>query len=292
MGTLDEFAAILRPNEPLSRYTALQTGGSAEYLAEPQSVEQLSGLVACCYDAAIPVRLLGGGTNLLVSDEGVAGVVIRLAAAPFCEVRIDGSLVHAGGGAQLSDLVSDTVGQGLSGLETLVGIPGTVGGALHGNTGGKTGDIGQWTQRATVMTKTGDLAQRDRDDLVFAYRQSSLDELVILSAEFELPAGDPQELARRMHRHWIVTRANQPPGHQPCCYAFKDPPGLTAADLIDQVGLKGYRVGGAELSERHPNFIASEPGAASGDVLQLLQVVCAEVRDRLGIELEPAVQIW
>jgi UDP-N-acetylmuramate dehydrogenase len=292
MPLLDQFSAILRQNEPLAPLTWLRVGGPAQFLAEPRSAEELASLVEVCHQHTIPVRVLGGGSNLLVSDSGVQGVVVRLNSEPLTKIAVEGRRVTAGGGATLAHLVSITVREGLAGLEPLVGIPGTVGGALHGNAGGRTGDIGQWTKSARVLTKTGQVLDRGRDELVFAYRESSLDELCILSAEFELVEDDPQELARRMQKQWIVTKANQPPGHEQTSFAFKNPRGISAGMLLEQAGLKGATVGGAELSERHPNFLITRPGATSADVLKLLETARAQVERTLGVQLEPALTIW
>src|SRR5437016_1489053 len=155
------FEQIVRCGVPLAPYTWFHLGGPAEYLAEPTSADQLLSLVVRCRDEGVPVRLLGGGSNVLVRDEGVLGMTIRLAAPAFQEIRVDRGHVRAGGGAKLGHVISSAVRDGLSGLETLVGIPGTVGGALHGNAGGRGGDIGQWTAGATVMTRGGDIIRRE-----------------------------------------------------------------------------------------------------------------------------------
>lgn len=289
---LQEFANIIREQEPLAGHTWFRLGGAAQYFAEPQTVEQLQALVRRARDAELPIRLLGGGSNLLVRDEGIAGLVIRLTNPVFTDVKVSGRQITSGGGTKLSHLVATTVRAGLAGLETLVGIPGTVGGALHGNAGGRGGDIGQWTRRATVLTKAGEIYERRREDLHFAYRESSLDELVILSADFELGQDDPQELVKRMQKNWIVTKANQPLGHQSAGCVFKNPRGMSAGMLIDQLGLKGTKVGGAEVCDRHANFIVAHPGAKSADVLQLIELVRRTVQQRLGIELETEIVIW
>jgi UDP-N-acetylmuramate dehydrogenase len=180
----------------------------------------------------------------------------------------------------------------LGGLETLVGIPGTIGGALHGNAGSRGGDIGQWTRQATVMTRSGEILTRQRDEMVFAYRESSLDELVIVEAKFELEPDDPNELTKRMQKQWIVKKANQPMAHQSAGCIFKNPRGMSAGELIDQAGLKGTRIGGAEVSSRHANFIVADPGTSPNDVLRLIDLVRGRVAERLGIELELEIEIW
>lgn len=284
---------IVRANEPLAPRTWFRLGGPAEFFAEPQTQEELLTLVQRCHKESIPVRILGGGSNLLIRDEGVPGLVIHLAAPAFCGIKANGQTITAAGGARLGHVISTSVGAGLSGLEALVGIPGTVGGALHGNAGSRGGDIGQWTQSATVLTRQGELQTRKRNELVFAYRQSSLDELVILSAEFSLEDDDPEELARRMQKQWILKKAEQPMGHQNTGRIFRSPRGLSAAMLIDQAGLKGTRVGGAEVCDRHANFvIVDETGATSQDVLRLLELMKSRVIDRLGVELELELEVW
>ncbi len=286
------FEKIAREAEPLAPHTWFKLGGPAEFFAEPSSVEQLAALVRRCHEDGVQVRLLGGGSNLLVRDDGVSGVVVRLSAPPFTEISVSGGTVTAGGGARLGHVISTVVREGLAGLETLVGIPGTVGGALHGNAGSRGGDIGQWTCMATVMTRSGEIIVRQRDELVFSYRQSSLDELVILGCQFQLDSEDPQELTKRMQKQWIVKKASQPLAHQSAGCIFKNPRGISAGMLIDQAGLKGTRVGGAEVSDRHANFIVTDADATSADVLKLIELVRSRVAERLGVELETEIEIW
>ncbi|MBI2826956.1 MAG: UDP-N-acetylmuramate dehydrogenase [Planctomycetia bacterium] len=292
MSLLTGFDEIVRQGEALAPHTWFHLGGPAEYFATPRSIDELAGLVRRSAAEGIPVRLLGGGSNVLVRDEGVPGMVISLSEPAFGEIRASGHTLTAGGGAKLGHLISVAVREGLAGLEPLVGIPGTVGGALHGNAGSRGGDVGQWTCRATVMTRTGELLQRERDDLTFAYRESSLDELVIVEGQFELERDDPEELTKRMQKHWIIKKAAQPLGHQSAGCIFKNPRGMSAGMLIDQAGLKGSRVGGAEVSDLHANFIVADESASSQDVLRLIDLVRSRVAERLGVELEMEIEVW
>jgi len=292
MHLLDDFGPIVRQAEPLAPHTWFQLGGAAEFFAEPRDTDELALLLRRCREEEIPVRLLGGGSNVLVRDEGVPGVVIHLSAPEFAKIEVQGHLVTAGGGAKLGHVISSAVREGLAGLETLVGIPGTIGGALHGNAGSRGGDVGQWTSRATIMTSSGEVVERTRDELVFAYRQSSLDELVILFAEFHLEREDPDELTKRMQQQWIIKKASQPLAHQSAGCIFKNPRGMSAGMLIEQAGLKGARVGGAEVSDRHANFIVAETGASSQDVLRLIELVRSRVADRLTVDLELEIEVW
>ena len=166
MGLMTGFEKIVRQNEPLAMHTWFQLGGPAEYFAEPETVDELTALVRRCHEEGTEVRLLGQGSNILVRDEGVPGLVIHLSAPAFCGIRIEGRSIAAGGGALLGRVVTTAVHRGLAGLETLIGIPGTVGGALHGNAGAHGGNIGQWTFQATVLTAAGEIADRSGDDLV------------------------------------------------------------------------------------------------------------------------------
>ena len=283
---------IVRLKEPLAPRTWLQIGGPAEAFAEPRDAEELAGLVRRCRDEQLPVRLLGGGSNVLIREEGVPGLVVQLAAPAFSRIEVQGRSITAGSGAKLGHALSVSVREGLAGLETLVGIPGTIGGALHNNAGGRGGDIGQWTCRAAVMTRQGEIVERQREELVFAYRQSSLDELAILSAQFQLEPDNPDELTKRMQKQWIVKKADQPLGHQNCGIMFRNPRGMSAGMLIEQAGLKGTRVGSVEISPRHANFVVADAGANSQDVLRLMELVRSRVLDRMGMELENAIEIW
>jgi UDP-N-acetylmuramate dehydrogenase len=286
------FEHILREREPLAPYTWLRLGGEAEHFAEPTTVDELAQLVKRCRDEDMSVRLMGGGSNVLVRDEGVRGLVIHLSAAQFGHVQADRDGLSVGGGAKLSHVISTAVREGLAGLEQLVGIPGTVGGALHGNATCHGTDIGHCTHSATVLTHAGEMVDRSRSDLLFAYRESSLDELVILEARFELERTEPLELTKRMQKLWIVNKAAQPLRDQRTAMVFKDPGGISAASLIDQAGLHGTRVGGVELSDRNPNYAVAGSNATSRDVLGLIDYLREGVLQRLGVELENAVDIW
>lgn len=292
MTLVSGFEKIVKADQPLAERTWLGLGGHAQFFATPNSVDELAALVRRCANEEVPVRLIGGGSNILVRDEGVQGMVIDLSSAAFSNIQITGNSVVAGGGAKLAHAISETVREGLAGLEPLVGIPGSVGGALHGNSGSRGGDIGQWACRATVMTRAGEILQRQREDLVFAYRQSSLDELVILNAEFQLEPDDPAQLTKRMQKQWIIKKASQPLSHENVACLFKNPRGMSAGMLIEQAGLKGTNVGGVSISQRHANYIEANEGSSSHDVLRLIDMVRSRVAERLGVELETELEIW
>lgn len=292
MRSLDDFKGITRRNEPLAPHTWMKIGGAAQYFVSPRSFEELADVVRCCHEGRIALHVLGGGSNLLVRDEGVAGVVLHLSDPVFSKIEIDGARVTAGAGASLSNLITQTVKAGLAGLDVLVGIPGTVGGALHGNAGGKSGDIGQHVRSARVLTIAGDVFVRQEDELSFGYRFSSLNELIILESSFELHRDDPIEITRRMRKLWIMKKATQPLTFQSAGCIFKNPRGMSAGWLVEQAGLKGTKAGMAEFSDRHANFIVTHPGATFRDVFELIETARAKVAGQFGVDLELEVQIW
>ncbi len=292
MGVFAGLEHIVRENEPIAHFTWLRLGGPARYFAEPTSVDELQSLVTRCRDENLPVRVLGGGSNVLVRDEGVAGLVIHLAAPAFGAISVQGCTLTAGGGARLSHAISTAVREGLSGLEPLVGIPGTVGGALRTNAGANGSDIGQCTSRATVMTRGGEIVVNEGSDLRFAYRQSSLDELVILAADFGLDREDVATLTKRMQKLWIVQKSIQPQGNVNVGCIFQDVGGISAASLIEQAGFKSAQVGQATISDLNANFIVAQPQAKSRDVIELIERLRNGVAERLGIALEAELEIW
>jgi len=270
----------------------MKIGGPAQYLIRPRNVDELLDVVRACHEEQIPVRILGGGSNVLVRDEGVSGAVLQLIDESFGQVAIEGTTVRTGAGALLSQLISQTVKAELAGLETLSGIPGTVGGALRGNAGGRAGDIGQFVESVTVINVKGEISTRKGDDLWFGYRESNVDELVILEGSLKLQPGDSEEITRRMRKLWIMKKATQPLSFQSAGCIFKNPRGLSAGALIEQAGLKGIRVGEAEISDRHANFIVTNPGAKSDDVLRLIDLTRSKVSEQFGVDLELEIKIW
>jgi len=286
------FERTVRADEPLAMHTWLGVGGRAEFYAEPRDTDELVGIVRCANEQGVPIRILGSGSNILIRDEGVPGLVIQLTHPHFANISIDGNVVSAGGGAALSRVITTSVHEGLAGLEVLTAIPGTIGGGLRGNVGAHGGDIGQWVKEVTILDYSGEITVKDRSEVVFGYRRSSLDDLVILQAKFELEPEDPHELARRLQKLWIVRKAAQPMGHQASVRAFRDPRGTTAAELIEAAGLKGTRIGGAVISERNANFIVTEPDCTTTDILRLIDTIRGQVLNRLGVNLELDLEVW
>jgi UDP-N-acetylmuramate dehydrogenase len=218
--------------------------------------------------------------------------VLRLNEPAFTQVAVQGRRVRSGTGASVSALISQATRHGLAGLETLVGIAGTVGGALRCNAGDRSGDIGQFVRLVEVLDSDGNTQIRERDELRFAYRWSNLDDPVLLTAEFELDTDAPDAIVKRMRKAWIQRKSSQPLSFQAAGRIFKHPRGLSAAALIEQTGLAKTKVGGAEVSERDANCIVVHTGASARDVLRLIDLIRSRVREKFNVELELGITVW
>ncbi len=295
MATSSPFSGLeeaVEENVPLAQYTWYKIGGPAKYFIRPRSPEELQRAALRCVENDIPIHVLGLGANLLVSDDGVRGAVFRLDHDHWRTVRADGNRLEVGAGVDMQKLLLKTVRQGLAGIECLAGIPGTIGGGIRMNAGGKFGDLGAVVQRVGVMDITGLLFDRHKDDLVFDYRTTNISAKFILNATLELDEEAPERIMRKVKEIWMYKRNSQPLNTKNAGCIFKNPRGLSAGALIDQAGLKGFRVGGAEVSEKHANFIIAHAGAKADDVLKLIKIIREKVEEKEGIGLESEVQIW
>ena len=289
---IDGLEHIVRENVPLASYTTLRLGGVAEYFAEPTNEAELIEVVKRFTNEELPIRLIGGGSNLLVKDEGVPGLVVHLGAPAFCQLTVEPDGLTVGGGVRLSHFISAAVREGFSGPDQLAGIPGTVGGALHCNSGAGGTDIGSWVVSAVAITRKGELVERDSASLSFSYRSSSLNELAIISAKFKFQSEPADVLTKQLQKTWIVRSARQPALNERCAYVFKDHGGESASSLIERAALGGTKVGNAEISSRDSNFIVAHDGATSSDVLRLIELIRNQVADKLDIQLSLALQVW
>jgi UDP-N-acetylmuramate dehydrogenase len=292
MSLAEQFPEITKRNEPIAPHTHLKIGGPAEFLVQPRDTDELRAVLTACQQQKIPVRMLGAGYNLLVRDDPVPGAVVRLDAPGFRMIQWDGKRITAGGGGPLYDLIAFSVRQGLTGLETLVGLRGTVGGSVRCNVGDRSGEIAQSVRQITVLTDAGKVQVRTREELTFAEHQSDIDEPVILSVVFELEKDDPEAVLKRMRKAWILRKAAEPLSFQAAVRLFRNPPGQTAAALIDRAAMTKARVGGAELSERNSNYVVAHPGTTASDILQLADRVKTRVRERTGANLERELHVW
>lgn len=292
MKLFDGLETIVRTELPLAPYTWLRLGGPAQYFIEPNTQEQLTEVIRRCRENEIPVRILGGGANLLVDDSGVRGAVVRLSGEEFTAVTFTDQGVKAGAAADLSRLVLRTVREGWSGMECLTGIPGTVGGAVRMNAGGSFGDIGNVVESVSLMDEDGVTFSRLRGDVVFGYRTTNINSKVILGAEFRLVPDSPRRILNQVKQIWIYKKNTQPLGTRNAGCVFKNPRGLSAGAMIDKSGLKGKRVGGAHVSEKHANFILADDGTHASDVLKLIALIRETVYKRYEVYLELEIEVW
>ena len=278
-------------DEPMSRYTSYGIGGPADALIFPRDVEDLKAILRIAKEEQIPYFILGGGSNTLVRDGGIRGIVINLEGA-FQELSSQGEEVRAGAGVRLSRLLAFCSKMGLSGLEPLTGVPGTVGGAVWGNAGAFGGAISDRLVRLRLVTCYAEELILDRKSLAFSYRRSYLPEgSVIVEATFALMKGDPLAIRRRISQLLVQRNRSQPVELRSCGSVFKNPPGDYAGRLVEAAGLKGFRIGDAQVSPKHGNFIVNLGGAKARDVLALIELVKDRVKKEQGVELEPEIKI-
>jgi UDP-N-acetylmuramate dehydrogenase len=292
-GPFNGMEQLVSEHVPLSRHTWFRLGGPARWLVQPRTVEELQAAAIRCVDNDIPIYVLGLGANVLVRDEGIDAAVFRLAEPFWQQVEIRKDTVKVSAGADIQKLVLRTVRAGLAGLQALAGIPGTIGGGIRMNCGGKFGDIGAVVRRVTVMDTEGNIFERLKDDLVFSYRHTNIAARFILDATLQLEEDEPNRIMRETREIWMYKRNSQPLNTKNAGCIFKNPgQGPGAGALIDQAGLKGMRVGGAQVSEKHANFIIASEGATAGDVLRLIRLVHERVLDHHGVDLQTEVQVW
>lgn len=282
----------VRENEPMSRHTSFAIGGPADLFAVPQSLQGLRDLLAACTQSGLPVCIVGNGSNLLVRDGGIRGVVIQIA-DNLAAVRRVGCRLLAEGGASLARLCMFAADEGLGGLGWAAGIPGTVGGAVWMNAGANGGEIGQFVVQVRAFDRSGQEILLSQTDLDFSYRHSALQNtpLVVAEVTFDLCNGDCGELHEELCT--IVERRceKQPLNFPSAGSVFKRPPGDYAGRLIEASDGKGMRVGDAEVSPKHAGFIVNRGHATAADVLELIRQLREKVHAEHGVWLEPEVQV-
>lgn len=284
-------ASRLRFGEPLSKHTYLGIGGPATVYYEVGCLEDLIRFATFKSQQSLPVALLGRGSNLLVSDNGFEGIVIRLV-GDFDQIRYEDDRVCAGGGVSQPKLAKSVAGCGLSGLEFALGIPGSVGGAVIMNAGAWGNDFGERVEHIWVMTDQGEIMKLCRDQAGFTYRRSKLDSyFCVLDASLRLVRGDPEEVTRLMRKYYQRKIITQPFVEGSAGCMFKNPPNYSAGKLIDECRLKGTRIGDAEISTTHGNFIINHGEAKAKDVLELIDLIQNRVKAEREINLQMEVKL-
>jgi len=275
-------------DEPLGRYTTFRIGGPADLFYETETEAELVKAVKLSRELEVPFFILGGGSNVLISDEGFRGIVIK---NKVSNIKFQEGKIVAGSGTPLARLVEEAANHSLSGLEFCVGIPGTIGGAVVGNAGVKDKAIGELIEKIKVFNERGEIEYINQDDCQFKYRTSRFQKEsgVILEVVLQLEKNEGKDIRVEMLR-FLETRKDQP--KEPSAGSiFKNPSRQSAGELIEQVGLKGESEGQAQVSEEHANWIVNLGGARCQDVLELLSLAKSKVRMKFGIELEEEIQI-
>ena len=285
---------VLRYNEPMHKHTSFRIGGPAEVMAFPKNAEELAEILKKSALLDMKPVILGAGTNVLAPDEGIDGLVICLKDAMDGMELLDGNRIRVAAGVTMTKAAVFAANHGLSGLEFAHGIPGTVGGGVYMNAGAYGGEICQVCQSVDVMTGNGEMQTLSCEQLEFSYRHSRLEDQggIVVSAVFALTPMDPEEIKQTMRQLMAKRSASQPLDLPSAGSAFKRPVGGYAAALIDQTGLRGFRVGGAGVSEKHAGFVVNLGEATAEDVKAVLAQVADKVFDATGIRLEPEVRIW
>ena len=281
-----------KKNEPMKNHTSFKIGGPAAVFCEPDTAEQLRFVLHASKSLGVRTFLLGNGTNVLFEDGGYNGVVVRPKGV-FCDIAVDGETVTAGCGAKLMDVCAAAQRAGLSGLEFAYGIPGGVGGAVFMNAGAYGGEMKDVLARTECFDEEWNVKTPAPNEMALGYRQSAFQQngWVVLNATFQLQKGDPAEIARVMDGHLASRNEKQPVDLPSAGSAFKRPEGAYAGALIDQSGLRGYRVGGAAVSEKHCGFIVNLGDATCADVLKLANDVARIVKEQTGFTLEKEIRV-
>lgn len=278
--------------EKLARYTTIRIGGPAELLVRPRTVEELSAVIDLARSEDVPVRVLGAGSNVLVSDAGVRGIVLHTRALD--EIRFEeGGLVQAGAGVHFPTLVRKATAKGLRGLEAGVGIPGSLGGVLTMNAGAYQFSIGPLVHEVVAVSPSRGRLTLAGDAIDFRYRASSFGrDLIVAHVRLVLAEDEPRAVRADMDRHMRLRKETQPVGVKSSGCIFKNPEGASAGKLLDELGLKGFRLGEARISEVHANFIVHDGAARASEILDLIDMVRTRVRKEMSIELEPEIMTW
>lgn len=284
----------IKNNEPMSKHTSFRIGGNAEVMAFPKNGEELASVLKAAALLGITPAILGAGTNVLAPDEGMQGLVICLKDSLTGMARLTDTSIRVSAGVTMARAANFAAGLGLSGLEFAHGIPGTVGGGVYMNAGAYGGEICQVCTQVAVMDMDGNQKLLSNEEMSFSYRNSSIqgENLIVLFADFLLQPQPEVVIREKMQELMAKRRASQPLDLPSAGSAFKRPATGYAAAMIDQAGLKGFRIGGAAVSEKHAGFVVNLGGATAADVRALLVAVADKVEEMSAVRLEPEVRIW
>lgn len=281
----------VRQNEPMKSHTTFRIGGPADYYLCPHSTKELQEVLAICREEQVPFFILGNGSNLLVSDKGYRGTVVQLW-KNYSDIKTEGICITAKAGALLSKIAAEALDAGLTGMEFAAGIPGTLGGAVVMNAGAYGGEMKDIIREVKVLDRAGNIQTLSGKEMSFGYRTSIVKErgYIVLSAVLELKPGKREEIRRNMEELREKRVSKQPLDMPSAGSTFKRPEGHFAGKLIMDAGLRGFSVGGAQVSEKHCGFVVNKGNATAEDVLELIREVQEQVKKQFGVELEPEVK--
>ena len=279
-------------DEPMDKHTTFRAGGKADYLVMPSNEEQVRDLVLLLKKENVPYYVMGNGSNLLVRDQGFKGVIIQIA-RKMNQIRVEGETIYAQAGALLSKIAAQALGEGLTGFEFASGIPGTLGGAVMMNAGAYGGEMKQVIVNACVLTSAGEIAVIPADLMELGYRTSvfAKNQDIILSAQLKLEYGNEAVIREYMDELKEQRVSKQPLEYPSAGSTFKRPEGYFAGKLIQDAGLRGFQVGGAQVSEKHCGFVINKDHATATDILSLMEQVSDKVETKFGVRVEPEVKI-
>lgn len=278
-------------DEPMSRHTTFRVGGPADFFVTPKAKEEVRDVIRICKEAGMPYYIIGNGSNLLVSDAGYRGVIVQIC-KEMNEVKVEGDLVKAQAGALLSGIAAKALGAELSGFEFASGIPGTIGGACVMNAGAYGGEMKDVLESVTALTGEGKIIELGRNELELGYRTSVIAKkgYIVLGAVLKLERGDGEKIKTYMDELKEKRVTKQPLEYPSAGSTFKRPEGYFAGKLIQDSGLKGFTVGGAQVSEKHSGFVINKGNATAADVMELIRQVTAKVKEDTGVTMEPEVK--
>lgn len=286
---MDQESVLL--DEPMKKHTTFRIGGPSDYFVLPKNIEEVKGVIALCKEKEVPFYILGNGSNLLVSDDGFRGVIIQLY-KNMSHIEVEGNAIRAQVGALLSKIAAEALQNGLTGFEFASGIPGTLGGAVVMNAGAYGGEMKDVLTEVTALTQDGEVKVLKKEELDLGYRTSVVGKkgYIALEAAVELQKGNPDEIKATMDDLKERRTTKQPLEYPSAGSTFKRPEGYFAGKLIQDTGLRGFSVGGAQISEKHCGFVINKDHATAKDVAELMREVSDRVEAKFGVPLEPEVK--
>lgn len=284
-------AENIKTNEPLSNYTFTKTGGKGDFVITPNTYQEVQSVYKFSLEHNIPITILGNGSNLIIKDGGIRGIVLIL--TKMNHIHLSNNKIKAQSGAAIIEVSHYALKNSLSGLEFACGIPGSIGGALHMNAGAYGGEVSDVLQEVLVLDKNGDFLSLAEDEMELDYRKSSIAQngYLVLEATFNLTPGNFNEIKEKMDELTFQRESKQPLEYPSCGSVFKRPPGYFAGKLIQDSGLQGTQIGGAQVSTKHAGFIVNVGSATATDYLKLISYIQNTVKTKFGVDLEPEVKI-